>query len=134
MTIVGVEFVLGHQCQLHLLACLTQAGSIRIIWDLTRREEVDPLLKGHLRPAVEVVDLQDEIFRIELTDGLNLELLLLEGRQRQYLAIVDATKLRLPMVDNVGAVAQVEVYNVDAIHLLDVLVALPAVDVLGNEL
>ena len=67
-------------------------GNLRCI------EEIDPLLKRHLAPLVEIVDLQDEVLGIEVADGVHIELLLLERGERQQLDVVYAAELGLAMI------------------------------------
>ena len=91
------------------------------------------MLQRDLRPAVEVVHLQDIVFRIELIDLVHPELLTLERRQPKHVVLVDAPELGLAVINEVLALTQVEVDDVDAVHLLHVVVVLTAVDILRDE-
>ena len=133
MSVVGVEFGLAHRGELQLAARLVKSRSIGIIGNLPGVEEVDPLLQRHFRTAVEVVHLQDVVFGIEFAHLAHVELLLLEWRQRQHLSVVYAPKLRLAMIHDVRAIAEIEVDDVDAVNLAHVLVAFAPVDVFGDE-
>ena len=45
-----------------------------------------------------------------------------------------ATELRLAVIDDVIALSQVEIDDVEGKDLFDILVVLPAVDIVGDEL
>ena len=129
MTVVGIQFCLRHACQTQFLSGFCQSGSIGIIRNITRTQHVDPLLNGHLRPAVEVVGFQYEVLWIEVTHRIHIELLSLERRQLQYVAVMNTAELRLAVIHDILSLSEVEIDNVDAIYLTDILVALSAVDV-----
>ena len=101
---------------------------------LRRVEEVDPLLQRNLAPFVEVVDLQNIVFRIKVADSTDLELLLLERRQRKDFPIMNTAELSLAVVHDVCSTAKIEVDNFHTVDLTDVVIALSAVDILGDKL
>ena len=68
-----------------------------------RLEIINPFLDGAFGHLVEVVDLEDIVFREELADRIHLELFLLEGVQFQNAPVVDAAELCLAVIDVVGA-------------------------------
>ena len=134
MAVIGIQLGLAHPFQTELLAGFMQARRRRVFRNVTRIEEIYPLLQRYFRPSVEVVHLQDIVFRVKVAHRADLELLLLEGGQTQKLAVVDALELRLPVIDHVRAVAQIEIHDVHAVYLPDMLVPFPAVDVFRHEL
>ena len=134
VAVIGAELIFCHALQAQLLLGFCQAGGGGIFGYLARVEEVDPLVKGHLRPFVEVVHTKNEVLGIEVAHLIHMELLYLEGRQLENIARVDASEPRLAVIHRVGGFAQIEIDNVDAINLADVLIALTAVDVLGRQL
>ena len=81
---IGYLLVPAHLGEEQLLPRLLKARGIGILGNLGVGQEVAPLLQRHLRPAVEVVHLQDDVLREELVDGIHAKLLLLEGRQLQH--------------------------------------------------
>ena len=46
---------------------------------------------------------------------------------------MDATELRLTMIDHITSTAKIEVHDVDTVDLPDVLVVLSAVDVFSDQ-
>ena len=83
---------------------------------------------------VEVVHLQDVIFRVELVNLVNPELLTLECRQLQHFVVVDSPELRLPVINEVFTLPKVEIDDIDGIDLLDVIIVLTAVDIFRHQL
>ena len=58
----------------------------------------------------------------------------LERSQIQNLVVVNTPEFRFPVIDHIGSVAQVEIDNVDAVNLTDLVVTLTSVDVFGDQL
>ena len=106
------------------LAHLVQSRGGGVLGQRPRLEIINPFLDGAFSYLVEVVDLEDVVFREELADGIDLELFLLEGVQLQDVPVVDTAELGLAVIDIVGAFAEGEINDVDAIDLADMLVVL----------
>ena len=134
MAVIGFEFGLGQVIELEAFAGFGQTGSVGLVGNLARVEEVDPLVYGHYRPFVEVVYAQDVVLRIELTDRIYPESLLLEGGEVEQLVVMQSAELGFAMIDVVASAAQSEIDNVDAEYLAYILVAFTTVDVFRHEL
>ena len=133
MMVIGSPLGWAHLVDLEHMTSLAQSWRRSVMGNISGTEEIDPLIQGHLAPSVKVIDLKDVVFRVEIAHRFHLELLLLEGGEREELVVVDATELRLTMIDHITSTAKIEVHDVDAVDLPDVLVVLSAVDVFGDQ-
>ena len=79
IALVRALLLAAHLHDAELLTRFLQSGGVCIVGNVAGGEEVQPLVQRHTRPSVEVVHLQDIVFRIELIDIAYLELLLLVG-------------------------------------------------------
>ena len=123
--------VIHHQV-LQLLACFSQTGSLRVILDMAVLQVVHPLLKrcgGHL---VEFVHADDEVFGEQFLGRLHANHTFLLHVDAQRVFRMDTRKLAHAVIQIVGTLPQIEIDNADGIHLLDVAVGAPQLDVLRN--
>ena len=114
---IGPLFLLAHLHDIQLLTGLLESWGIGIFRDLARGKEIEPLVQGHARPLVEVVDLEDVVLRIKLIHLTYLELLLLIRTQPQQVALAHPAEFCFAVVDNVIALPKVKVHDIDGIIL-----------------
>lgn len=103
VAVVSLQLVFAEAVELEAFASLRKAWSGGIIRDFTGVEEIYPLFQRHFRPFVEVVDPKDIIFGIQLADCRRLEGFLLERGEAEQFVGMDASELRLSVVDGVRA-------------------------------
>ena len=134
MLVIRIQFPLAHLLQPKLLTNQRQARRRRILPNLPRVQIMYPLLQRALGHPVEIVHLQNVILREQLAHRIHLEPLLLERRQVQGVSQVPPLELRLPTIQVVFPHSQRKVHDVHAVHLPHLLVILPPVDVLAQQL
>ena len=105
VAVVSLQLVFAEAVELEAGASLRKAWSGGLIRDFAGVEEIYPLLQRHFRPFVEVVDPEDIIFGIQLADCRRLEGLLLERGEAEQFVGMDASELRLSVVDGVRSAA-----------------------------
>ena len=98
VAVIDDALVAAHAHEVLFLSCRLQASYISILGDVGGGKEIHPLLQRYVAPSVEVIHLQDDIVWIEVTDGIRLEFLPLEGRELQKIAFVRAPELYLALV------------------------------------
>ena len=136
---VQMIVILGALFAVHLqifqpLACLLQSWSRGVLLDVSGLEVVEPFLKGSSGQFVEFVHADDIIFWEHLFWCSHAQCVPVALAYAQVVAGMYARQLRLPVVEVVGPLSQVEVDDVDGVDFLDVLVALSARYVLRDGL
>ena len=133
MAIVGLQLSLGHASQLQMFTHQIEPRGMRILRHITRIEVVYPLFQRSLGHLVKIIDFQDIVFRIQIADHRGIKLLLLERCKPQQFTIMNAAKLRLAMIDDVGAIAQREIDDINRVNLFHMTIVLPSLDILRHQ-
>ncbi len=133
MTVVGVAFRLVHLVDCQLFLHFFHARSLCSGRYVTGVQIVCPFLDGAFSHAVEIIDFQNVVFGVEVAHHIGAELLLLERAKLQQFSVMDASELRLAVVDDVCALAQRKVDDVHAVHFAHVFVSLAFLDVFRHE-
>ena len=140
VVLIGTALLVCHLHKGQFLLGLLQTGSLGIVLDDTVFQILHPFVKGSLRNFVELVDTEQEILREHLLGQVGCQQAIVEilhvflGKAQQRVFLGHAPKLRLAVVSVVLALTQIEIQDVDRIHLLDVLIALAKVYLLGDGL
>ena len=124
MLVISRAFSLAHAVHLELFLHFFHTRCFGSLRHITCIQIICPFFYGAFRHSVEVVHLQDVIFRIQVAYSIHIEFLSLERTEFKQIAIVCASEFRLAMVYDVGAFSKREINDIHAIHLADVLVAL----------
>ena len=134
MLVISRAFSLAHAVHLELFLHFFHTRCFGSLRHITCIQIICPFFYGAFRHSVEVVHLQDVIFRIQVAYFVHIEFLPLERTEFKQIAIVYASEFRLAMVYDVGAFSKREINDIHAIHLADVLVALAFLYIFRHEL
>ena len=129
MLIVCFQFFPAHTVQFQLLFHRIQSRSCGMFRNIACVQIVNPFFQRCPGYPVKVVYFQNVIFRIELTDLVHLECLFLEWTEFQYVSFVNAYEFRLPVIYEIFAVSQGEIYNIHAVYFTHLLISFTPVDV-----
>ena len=134
MVIISGQFRFAHPLNAQFFTGFLQARSRSISRNLAGVKKVNPLFQRHLGPLVEVVHLKNIILWIKFADGIHLELLALERTKAQQFAVVNAPEFRFAVIHHIRAITQIEINDIHTVYLTDMLIALPAIDILRDKL
>ena len=132
---VAAAFFVAHRQQVEPLAGFLQARRRCLRTDVLILQIVHPLLQVVVYDGfVELVDTDDKILWKHVLWRHHFQLVTLMVGQLQRVAVVNATKLHLSVVQVVGTLTQVKIQDIDAENLFHMLVCLAAAHVVGDGL
>ena len=113
---------------------LVDSLGVEILLQIIVFEIVNPFIQAAFGHVVEVIDLDDVVFRIDLADHVILKDGGLPAAQREDVVLMDAAELGLAVIDIILAVAEVKIDEVDRVDFPDLLIQLAFLEVIDNEL
>lgn len=134
IAVVGLLFGLVQGEVLQVLADRIQARGGGVLLDFAVLEVLDPFLQGGHGDLVELVDADQVVFGEDVGGQVGEDGVLVADGNLQVVVGVDPDEVGASVVEVVLALTEVEVEDADGVDLLDVVVALPASDMLGDGL
>ena len=134
IVVVGTLLLWSHAQEFQSFLRLLQTRSRRIWADVFILQIAYPLLQRVSGQLVELIDADDVIFWKYVFWRHDPQVFPLMLRQTEHITIVNTSQRGLSVIEIIGALAELEIEDVDAEHLFDVFIVHPASHVLRDGL
>ena len=132
--VIGSLLLRSHTEVLQTLFGLLQSWGRSVRADVLVLQVSDPFLQGVCGKLVELIHTDNIILREHVFGRYNLKVFALVLSEGEHVTIVNASKGGLTMIEIILAFSQFEIEDIDAEHLLDIVVHLAATHVFGDSL